>query len=70
MEILATIILLIVIFCLSKSTEWKSNNRRTPSGYEHDYRQANIDLALHGKDYYHKQNLAGKYDIPDEKKEC
>ena len=65
MELLFGIIFIVVVYCLCKSTEWKSNNRTTPPGYHRDWGKANYDITMHGKDYYHKQNLAGKYDIPD-----
>lgn len=67
MELILGIILIVVVYCLSKSTEWKSNNRTTPPGYHKDWGKANYDITMHGKDYYHKQNLAGKYDVPDKK---
>lgn len=67
MEIIASIIFIVVIYCLCHATEWKSNNRMTPPGYHKDWSKASTDITLHGKDYYHRQNLAGKYDIPNKK---
>lgn len=68
MEIIVTVLFLVGIYCLCHMTEWKSNNRTTPSGHHKDWKQANVDLTLYGKDYYHKKNLRGGYDIPDKKK--
>ena len=67
MKIIASIIFIIVIYCLCHATEWKSNNYVPPKGMKTDYKQANIDIALHGKDYYHKKHASGGYNIPDKK---
>lgn len=67
MEIIASIILIIVVYCMCKMPEWKSNNYTPPSGMETDYRQASVDLTLHGKDYYYKKHASGGYNIPKKK---
>lgn len=63
-ELFKIIIVIGFFVWLAKGTEWRSNHRTTPLGYEHDWNAANVDIALYGKDYYHQQNLKGKYDIP------
>lgn len=67
-ELVGAIILIGIFVWLAKGTEWRSNNRTTPPGYHHDYRAANYDITMHGKNYYHQQNLKGKYDVPNSKK--
>ena len=66
-EIIIGAIIIGIVYCLSKSNEWKSNNRVCPPGKEIDWTQANIDIATKGKDDYYKQHLAGNYDV-DKKK--
>lgn len=65
MEIIASIIFIIVFYCMCKAPEWKSNNYVPPAGMKTDYRQANIDITLHGKDYYYKKHASGGYNVPD-----
>lgn len=67
MELIGSIIMIGFFVWLAKGTEWRSNHRVSPPGYEHDWTKANVDIALHGKDYYHQQNLKGKYDRPKKK---
>lgn len=57
----------VVLYLIVKTPERRSNNRTTPSGYHKDWDKANRDIILKGKDYYYKQNLDGKYDVPDKK---
>ncbi len=66
METLLSILLIVVVYCLCKSNEWKSNNRISPPGYHTDWKQMNIDHTLHGKDYVHRKNIAGGYDVKNE----
>lgn len=61
------IIFAIVMWAICKLPENLSNNRTTPPGYHKDWEKSNYDIVTKGKDYYHKQNLAGKYDVPDKK---
>lgn len=67
MTLIPFIIICAIVYCFIKSKEWKSNNRENPIGTKMDYASANYDIATHGEDYYHKQNLSGKYDIPNDK---
>lgn len=67
-ELVGAIILIGIYVWLAKGTEWRSNNRTTPVGYHHDWDAANYDITMHGKNYYHQQNLKGKYDVPNSKK--
>lgn len=62
MEAILSIIVIIATYCACHATEWKSNNRTCPPGYEMDWLKANQDLIKHGEDYYHQMNLLGKYD--------
>lgn len=64
METLAGIIFIIVIYCIYKMPEWKSNNYTPLPGMKIDYGQASVDLTLHGKDYYRKKATGG-YNIPN-----
>ena len=66
-EIIIGAIMIGAMYILSHLNEWRSNNRISPPGKEMDLKQANIDIATKGKDYYYKQHLAGKYDV-DKKK--
>ena len=68
MTLLGIIVIIGIAIWLCKGTEWKSNNRTPPPGYHKDWGKSSTDIVLHGKDYYHRQNLAGKYDVPDELK--
>ena len=67
MEIIISIMILVVTYFVCTRDERRSNNRTTPSGYKHDFSKATYDITTKGKDYYHKQHLAGKYDVPDKK---
>lgn len=67
MEIFASIILIAVVYCMCHATEWRSNNYIPPKGMKTDWRAANTDLTLYGKDYYYKKHAAGGYNIPDKK---
>ena len=67
MEGITLIIFIITVYCLANMEEWKSNNRLTPPGKKTDYMAANSDIIRYGKEYYYRQNIAGKYDIPDDK---
>ena len=67
-ELFKIIIAIGILVWIAKGTEWRSNHRTTPPGYHHDHRAANYDITMHGKDYYHQQNLKGKYDVPNSKK--
>lgn len=62
MELLLTIGMIIGAYILCHLDEWRSDNRMTPPGYEHDYNKANYDLVTKGKQYYYQQHLQGKYD--------
>lgn len=66
-SLIEIIIAIGILVWIAKGTEWRSNHRVSPPGYEHDYRAANYDIVMHGKDYYHQQNLKGKYDVPKKK---
>lgn len=61
------IIISVLVIASCKSTEWKSNNRITPPGYEHDWSGEMCDRTLHGENYAQKKNLAGGYDKPIKK---
>ena len=65
MEIIASIILIIVIYCMCKAPEWKSNNYTPPAGMKTDWGKANMDITLHGKDTFYRNHVAGKYNVPD-----
>lgn len=52
---------------LLKKDEWASSNRLPPPGMKKDWGKANTDIITKGKRYYYQQDLAGKYDIPDDK---
>ena len=67
-ELIGIIIMIGIGVWLAKGTEWRSNNRVSLPGYHHDWGAANYDITMHGKDYYHQQNLKGKYDVPNSKK--
>lgn len=67
METLLSILLIIGFYCIYKMPEWKSNNYTPPPGMKTDHRQANIDLTLHGKNYYYRKHASGGYNIPDKK---
>lgn len=62
MEFLLTIGMIIGAYILCHLDEWRSDNRMTPPGYEHDYNKANYDLVTKEKQYYYQQHLQGKYD--------
>lgn len=57
------IILLIVTYVLSHSSEWIACSRTTPSGYETDWTKMNKDISIHGKQYTFNQINKGKYDV-------
>lgn len=66
MEIIASIILIIVVVCLCKSTDWKFNNRTSPDGYRTDWAAMNHNLAMGKSKTEVKQKFnRGGYDIPD-----
>lgn len=67
MELLASIIVVVIMYCVFNCTEWISNNRTVPKGMKTDWDAANRDLVLHGKDYFHKKNAGGGYDTPENK---
>lgn len=67
METLLAIIMIAVVVIITKIPEWRSSNRIPPDGYRTDWNKATSDISKYGKDYYYKQHLAGKYDIPKEK---
>lgn len=67
MELLASIIVVAIMYCVFNCVEWKSNNRIPPKGMKTDWDAANKDLVLHGKDYFHKKNVTGGYDVPKDK---
>ena len=66
-QVIEIIIVVGIFVWIAKGAEWRSSNRSTPSGYHHDYNAANYDITVHGKDYYHQQNLKGRYDVPNKK---
>lgn len=67
MDVIISIIVLLAIFYLpSKITEWKSMNRVSPKGMHHDCEKAIDDIREHGVQYFHEQNVKGKYDVPGE----
>lgn len=67
MEIIASIILIIVVYCMCKMPEWKSNNYTPPPGMETDWGKASTDITLHGKDYYYRKHASGGYNVPKKK---
>lgn len=68
MELIASIILLIIIYCLYKAPERKFNNRVSPPGMKTDWGKMNHDTAMgmSKRDVMNKFNNGG-YDIPDKK---
>lgn len=66
-EFIILIVFCGVLYVASKSTEWKSSNRTTPPGFEHDWSGEMCDRTLHGKDYANRKNLSGGYDKPIKK---
>lgn len=67
MEIVLSIAFIVFLIWIWNKDKWASNNRVSPPETTHDWSKANADIVLKGEDYYHKQNLAGKYDIPNKK---
>lgn len=55
------------VYLMCKLPEWISNNRTSPPGYHKDWDKSNYDIVTKGKDFYHRQNLSGEYDIPNKK---
>lgn len=68
METLLGIISIIVVYCMCKAPEWKSNNYIPPKGMRTDWGQASTDITLHGKDYYYRKHAVGGYNVPDNSK--
>lgn len=68
MGIIASVVLIALAIYFGGALERTSFNRTPPEGTKKDWDKATNDILLHGKDYYHKQNLAGKYDMPADKK--
>lgn len=68
MEIIASIILIIVVYCMCKAPEWKSNNYMPPNGMEIDWRKANDDIILYGQDYFYRKHVSGGYNKFKDKK--
>lgn len=56
----------ITVWLINKD-KWASDNRLPPPGMTKDWNKATTDIITKGKNYYYQQNLAGKYDIPDDK---
>lgn len=68
MEIIASIILIVIVYCLCKSTDWKFDHRTPSNGYKTDYGAMNRDLASGKSKTEVKQKFnRGGYDIPDKK---
>lgn len=64
MEIIASAILLLVVYCLCKAPEWKFDRRLPPPGYKVDYGAGNNDLSsgMSKTDMMRKCNN-GDYDV-------
>ena len=67
MQIFGTIALIIIAVVVCKMPARRSGSRKTPDGYHHDYNRAINDINTKGKNYYYKNNLAGKYDVKNKK---
>lgn len=64
MELLVGIIIIGIVWLISKIPEWGHDNRTCPPGKEIDWGKANHDLTVGGiskKDYYKRYN-SGYYD--------
>lgn len=61
---LVFIVIVVVVLNIEKLA---SDNRLPPEGMKKDWNKATTDIVTKGKDYYYKQNLTGKYDVPDKK---
>lgn len=66
--IFGLIIVIIVFYAVSKSTDYKFDNRTSPDGYRTDWRSFNRDLAngMSQMDVKRKFNNGG-YDVVDER---
>lgn len=66
MGIIASIILIVVVYVLCKLPEWKFNNRLSPLGSETDWGTMNSDLSrgMSKRDVMDKFNRGG-YDVLD-----
>lgn len=66
--IFGLIIVIIIFYAVSKSTDYKFDNRTSPDGYRTDWRAFNRDLAngMPQMDVKRKFNNGG-YDIVDER---
>lgn len=64
--IFGLIIVIIIFYLISKSTDYKFDNRTSPNGYRTDWGAFNHDLAngMSQMDVKRKFNN-GRYDIPD-----
>lgn len=62
------IIIIIIFYAISKSTDYKFDNRTSPDGYRTDWRAFNRDLAngMSQMDVKRKFNNGG-YDVVDER---
>ena len=68
MEIIASSIFLLVVYCVCKYPDWKFNNRVAPPGYKTDYGAMNRDLGMGKSQMEVKQKFnRGGYDIPNKK---
>ena len=66
--IFGLIIVIIIFYAISKSTDYKFDNRTSPDGYRTDWRAFNRDLAngMSQMDAKRKFNNGG-YDVVDER---
>lgn len=65
MELILGILLIIVVWAMSKSTEWKFDNYTPPEGQRIDYNAQSYDRIVNNlsNDQVMKNTMNGKYNV-------
>lgn len=65
MEFILSILLIIVVWAMSKSTEWKFDNYTPPQGQRIDYNKQSYDRIVNNltNEQVMKNTMNGKYNV-------
>lgn len=65
MEFILSILLIIVVWAISKSTEWKFDNYTPPQGQRIDYNKQSYDRIVNNlsNEQVMKNTMNGKYNV-------
>lgn len=65
MEFILSVLLIIVVWAMSKSTEWKFNNYTPPEGQRIDYNKQSYDRIVNNlsNEQVMKNTMNGKYNV-------